>query len=191
MKQSTRVINIISIVIPIVVAILLGIPQKLDLGAWTKVLPHLNAVINSITSILLISALIAIKNKNIGLHQTFMRFAFILGACFLVFYVIYHLTNPSTKFLGEGGIRYVYFFILISHILLSLIVLPFVLLFIFSIGINTRIFLSFFVFIFFLKHLEKVRISTQYEDFDPELKKVALGTFVLSLLFFISFTIEF
>ncbi len=72
-----------------------------------------------------------------------------------------------------------------------LIVLPFVLLFIFSIGINTRIFLSFFVFIFFLKHLEKVRKSTQYEDFDPELKKVALGTFVLSLLFFISFTIEF
>lgn len=127
MKQSTRVINIISIVIPIVVAILLGIPQKLDLGAWTKVLPHVNAVINSLTSILLISALIAIKNKNIGLHQTFMRFAFILGACFLVFYVIYHLTNPSTKFLGEGGIRYVYFFILISHILLSLIVLPFVL----------------------------------------------------------------
>jgi 1,4-dihydroxy-2-naphthoate octaprenyltransferase len=72
-----------------------------------------------------------------------------------------------------------------------LIVLPFVLLFVFSIGINTRIFLSFFVFIFFLKHLEKVRKSTQYEDFDPELKKVALGTFVLSLLFFISFTIEF
>lgn len=127
MNQSTRVINIISIVIPVVVAILLGIPQKLDLGGWTKVLPHLNAVINSITSVLLIAALIAIKNKNIALHQTFMRLAFILGACFLVFYVTYHLTNPSTKFLGEGGIRYVYFFILISHILLSLIVLPFVL----------------------------------------------------------------
>lgn len=67
-----------------------------------------------------------------------------------------------------------------------LIVIPFVLLFIFSIIISTRILLSFFVFIFFLKHLEKIRKSTKYEDFDPELKKVALGTFVLSILFWLS-----
>jgi 1,4-dihydroxy-2-naphthoate polyprenyltransferase len=67
-----------------------------------------------------------------------------------------------------------------------LIVIPFVLLFIFSIIIHTRILLSFFVFIFFLKHLEKIRKSTKYEDFDPELKKVALGTFVLSILFWLS-----
>lgn len=127
MNQSKRAINIISIVIPLAVAILLGIPQKVDLGGWTKMLPHLNAGINSLTSILLIVAIIAIKSKNIALHQTCMRFAFILGACFLVFYVLYHLTNPSTKFQGEGGLRYFYFIILISHILLSLIVLPFVL----------------------------------------------------------------
>lgn len=68
-----------------------------------------------------------------------------------------------------------------------LIVAPFVLLFIFSIGINTRLFFSFWVFIFLLKHLEKVRKSNRYEDFDPELKKVALSTFVLSFLFFVSF----
>lgn len=67
-----------------------------------------------------------------------------------------------------------------------LIVFPFVCLFIFSIGIDTRITLSYFVFIFFLKHLEKVRKATKYEDFDPELKKVALGTFVLSILFWLS-----
>jgi 1,4-dihydroxy-2-naphthoate polyprenyltransferase len=67
-----------------------------------------------------------------------------------------------------------------------LIVIPFVLLFIFSIIISTRILLIFFVFIFFLKHLEKIRKSTKYEDFDPELKKVALGTFVLSILFWLS-----
>jgi len=127
MNQSTRVINIISIAIPLVVAILLGIPQKVDLGAWTKILPHLNAGINTLTSVLLIAAFVAIKSKNIALHQTLMRFAFILGACFLIFYVLYHLTNPSTKFQGSGMIRYVYFFVLISHIILSLIVLPFVL----------------------------------------------------------------
>jgi 1,4-dihydroxy-2-naphthoate polyprenyltransferase len=67
-----------------------------------------------------------------------------------------------------------------------LIVIPFVLLFIFSFIISTRILLIFFVFIFFLKHLEKIRKSTKYEDFDPELKKVALGTFVLSILFWLS-----
>lgn len=68
-----------------------------------------------------------------------------------------------------------------------LIVVPFVLLFIFSIGINARLFFNFWVFIYLLKHLEKVRKSNRYEDFDPELKKVALSTFVLSLLFFVSF----
>jgi 1,4-dihydroxy-2-naphthoate polyprenyltransferase len=67
-----------------------------------------------------------------------------------------------------------------------LIVLPFVCLFIFSIGIDTKITLSFLVFIFFLKHLEKVRKSRKYEDFDPELKKVALGTFALSIIFWLS-----
>lgn len=67
-----------------------------------------------------------------------------------------------------------------------LIVIPFVLLFIFSIGINKQIFFSFFVFIFFLKHLEKVRKSKKYEDFDPELKKVALSTFALSILFWLT-----
>ena len=68
-----------------------------------------------------------------------------------------------------------------------LIIVPFLCLFVFSIGVKTKIFLSFFVFIFFLMHLEKVRKSTSAVDFDPELKKVALGTFVLSLLIWISF----
>jgi 1,4-dihydroxy-2-naphthoate octaprenyltransferase len=68
-----------------------------------------------------------------------------------------------------------------------LIIVPFLCLFVFSIGVKTKIFLSFFVFIFFLMHLEKVRKSSSAVDFDPELKKVALGTFVLSILIWISF----
>jgi 1,4-dihydroxy-2-naphthoate octaprenyltransferase len=68
-----------------------------------------------------------------------------------------------------------------------LIIVPFLCLFVFSIVVKTKIFLSFFVFIFFLMHLEKVRKSTSAVDFDPELKKVALGTFVLSILIWISF----
>ncbi len=72
-----------------------------------------------------------------------------------------------------------------------LIIAPFFSLFIFSIGVNTKIGFSFIVFIFFLMHLDKVRKSEKHEDFDPELKKVALGTFVLSILFWISFLYNF
>ncbi len=71
-----------------------------------------------------------------------------------------------------------------------LIIVPFLCLFFFSIGVKTQIFLSIIVFIFLLKHLEKVRKSTTPEEFDPELKKVALGTFVLSILIWISFYIN-
>ena len=125
--KSTKFINTVSVIIPLVVAILLGLPQKVQLGEWTKLLPHINAVINSMTSLVLVLAVWAIKTRRIELHQNLMRFAFILGAVFLVFYVLYHLTNESTKYGGEGLIRYFYYFILISHILLSLVVLPFVL----------------------------------------------------------------
>ncbi|MDP5120283.1 MAG: DUF420 domain-containing protein [Spirosomaceae bacterium] len=126
-KKSMVLINTLSVVIPVVVAILLGIRTKLDLGEWTTVLPHLNAVINSLTTIFLLVGLYFIKQKNIQYHQYTMTIAFSLGACFLVFYVIYHLTNASTTYGGEGNIRYFYYTILISHILMSLIVLPFVL----------------------------------------------------------------
>lgn len=122
-----KLINTLSVVIPIVVAILLGIRTKVDLGEWTTILPHLNAVINSLTTIFLLVGLWFIKQKNIKLHQYMMTIAFSLGGLFLVCYVLYHLSNASTSYGGEGGIRYFYYFILISHILMSLVVLPFVL----------------------------------------------------------------
>jgi putative membrane protein len=124
---SMTTINIVSVVIPIVVAVLLGIQSKPDLGTWTKILPHLNAIINSFTAVLLIIGLVLIKRKDTQAHRVIMTTAFFLGGLFLVFYVVYHLTNNSTTFGGAGAIRYFYYFILISHILLSLIVLPLVL----------------------------------------------------------------
>lgn len=126
-KYSLRTINIVSVVIPIVVAILLGIRSKPDFGSWTKILPHLNAIINSLTALLLIIGLVIVKKGDKQSHRVIMTTAFVLGGLFLVFYVLYHLTNPSTSFGGEGYIRYFYYFVLISHILLSLIVLPLVL----------------------------------------------------------------
>ena len=126
-NSSLKLINIISIVIPVVVAILLGIQNKLDLGTWTSILPKINAVINSTTAILLLFGLYFIKNKKIEIHKKFMSSAFFLGGLFLVFYVIYHLTNAATPYGGTGIIRYFYYFNLITHILASLVVLPFVL----------------------------------------------------------------
>lgn len=126
-SKSKLLINIISIVVPIAVAVMLSFPNKLDLGEWTKNLSHAIGAINSLTTIVLIAGLIFIKRKQINLHRLAMSGAFALGGLFLICYVIYHVSNPSNKFNGEGFSRTIYFFVLISHIGLSLVVLPLVL----------------------------------------------------------------
>ncbi len=127
-KKYNRIINIIAVAIPVVVAILLNprIP-KVDLGAWTKILPHVNGFINSMTAVLLLAGFYFIKQKNVIAHRLIMTSAFSLGAIFLVSYVLYHLSNESTPFGGEGAIRPIYYFLLISHITLSIVVVWFVL----------------------------------------------------------------
>lgn len=126
-KGADRFINSVSIVIPLVVAILLGIRQKVDLGDWTAYLPHLNGLINTATSLLLLLGLYFIRRKNVIAHRRTMLTAFTFGSVFLVSYVLYHLSNESTPFGGQGWIRPVYYFLLVSHIILSVVVLWFVL----------------------------------------------------------------
>lgn len=126
-RKYNLLINVLAVAIPLVVAVLLGVRQKVDLGAWTKVLPHVNAVINSLTSILLVIGFLFIQRKNIAAHRRTMTAAFVLGSLFLVSYVLYHLSNESTPFGGEGLIRPIYYFLLISHIVLSVVVVWFVL----------------------------------------------------------------
>ncbi|MFN5102476.1 MAG: DUF420 domain-containing protein [Planctomycetota bacterium] len=126
-RKAMLVANILSIAIPLVVALLLGIPTKIDLGSWTKQLPHLIGAINVVTSGVLVIGWLAIRSGKVSVHRSAMLTAFGLGAGFLVCYVLYHLTNPSTKFGGQGAIRGVYYFVLLSHILLSRVVLPLVL----------------------------------------------------------------
>jgi putative membrane protein len=82
---------------------------------------------NGITAVLLIAAVVAIKNGNRVLHERLIKICMLCSALFLVMYVLYHMTSDSTPYGGTGPIRYVYFVILISHILLSVIVIPFVL----------------------------------------------------------------
>lgn len=127
-KKSMLWIRILSIAIPVAVAVLLGLPTKLNLGDWVYVLPDVIGVINTLTALALIAAFVAVKRKNIDLHRKFNGLAFILGAVFLVCYVLYHASAESTPYGGEGAIRYVYYFLLISHILLSIGVVPLVLL---------------------------------------------------------------
>lgn len=126
-QKANKVINILAIAIPVAVAVLLGIRQKVDLGSWTSYLPHINGIINSLTAVLLLTGLYFIKQKNVVAHKRTMLAAFVLGSIFLVSYVLYHLTNESTAFGGQGWIRPVYYFLLVSHIVLSIVVVWFVL----------------------------------------------------------------
>ena len=123
-KKYNRWIVILSVAIPLVVAALFGIRIDIDLPVF---LPPIYAAINAVTSILLLFAFWAIKNKERDLHERSIKVALLLSAIFLVLYVLYHMTSDSTPFGGQGMIRYVYFFVLISHILLSILVIPFVL----------------------------------------------------------------
>nr|BFF36307.1 DUF420 domain-containing protein [Tenacibaculum mesophilum] len=124
-KKYKKFITIVSIVIPIAVAALFGI--KIPNVEPLSFLPPIYASINGFTAMLLVASVVAIKNGKIKLHEQLNTTAIVCSALFLVMYVAYHMTSDSTKFGGEGIIKYVYFFILITHILLSIIVIPFVL----------------------------------------------------------------
>jgi putative membrane protein len=128
-QRFNKFIIIVSIVIPVVVAILFGVKLK-DFGydvAPLSFLPPIYATINGITALVLIAAVVSIKKGKRILHERLMTTAISLSVAFLVMYVAYHMTSDSTKFGGEGTIRLVYFFILISHIILSIAIIPLVL----------------------------------------------------------------
>jgi putative membrane protein len=128
-QKFSKLIIIVSILIPVVVAILFNVKLK-DLGYNVEplsFLPPIYATINGITAVVLVVGVLAIKNGKRQLHKQLMTTAIALSVAFLVMYVAYHMTTDSTKFGGEGIIRPIYFFILISHILLSIAVIPLVL----------------------------------------------------------------
>lgn len=128
-KKYDKWIIALSIIIPIVVAVLFGVNLN-KLGYNVKplsFLPPIYATTNGITAVLLVWAVWAIKRKKIRLHETLIKICIALSIAFLVMYVAYHMTSESTPYGGEGSIRYLYFFILITHILLSIIIIPFVL----------------------------------------------------------------
>jgi len=118
-------IIVLSVAIPLAVALLfmVRIPNVAPLGF----LPPIYAMINATTAVILLFALVAIKRKNILFHERLMKLAIFLSCVFLVMYVAYHMTSDPTPYGGTGVLRWVYYFILITHILLSIGIIPMVL----------------------------------------------------------------
>tara|TARA_Y100000389_G_C17100257_1_gene335568 strand:+ start:76 stop:597 length:522 start_codon:yes stop_codon:yes gene_type:complete len=116
---------VVSILIPVVVAILFMI--RIPNVAPLDFLPPIYASINGLTAIILILAFSAIRKKNINLHEKLMKIAISLSVIFLVMYVAYHMTSDPTPYGGSGVLRPLYFFLLISHIILSIGIIPLVL----------------------------------------------------------------
>jgi putative membrane protein len=124
-KKVVSLIVALSIIIPVAVFVLMILPEEYRLsGLDVSSLPLFHAILNGSTAVFLLMGLYFVKNKNLKLHKTSMLSAFALSSIFLVSYVIYHYSKESSTFGGEGAIRYLYFFILISHILLAITVVP-------------------------------------------------------------------
>ncbi len=124
-KRYKKFIIITSVVLPIAIGVLFGV--KIPNVAPLSFLPPIYATINGFTALTLIAAIVFIKKGNRILHERLITLAMMLSVLFLLMYIAYHMTSDATKFGGEGMIKYVYFFVLITHIILSIIVIPFVL----------------------------------------------------------------
>ncbi len=132
-KIIFRIVTAVSIFVFLVVLILQSkvitlFPEGATVPPWVFFLPKLNAILNGTCSILLIISLIQIKNRNIRTHKILNIITFILSSLFLVSYIVFHATGIQTTYGGVGPIRYIYYFILITHIILAAVVLPLVLL---------------------------------------------------------------
>lgn len=128
-KTFFRLILVVSILIPLVVTALYMLPENLRPSAsFAKHLPFINAIINTLVTIALLSGYYLIRvSKNKFAHKLLMLTAFVLSGLFLVSYVTFHLTIPSTHYGGEGLVKYIYLLILLTHILLAAAIVPMVL----------------------------------------------------------------
>lgn len=140
-QQDLKIIKVIALVSIAAICFLFWLiyfaPSAPTKVTWSSKLPALNAILNTLSASCLLMGVIAVKKKNIELHKKLLFSAFGFSALFLISYIIYHYFQGDTKFLATGIIRYIYFFILISHILLSIIALPMVLT-TFYLGIKDR-----------------------------------------------------
>jgi len=126
-KKARWLIGIFSFVVFAIIVALGRIKLGVKVGFDPHVFARINAGVNTVVAVLLVAALIAVKQKKYLLHKRIMLTAMILSIIFLISYIAHHLLAGETKFGGQGTIRYVYFFILSTHIFLAAIILPFIL----------------------------------------------------------------
>ncbi len=126
-SRARLLILTVSFVVFAAVAILSRVKLTVHLGFDIHVFALFNAIINSIVSILLVWAYVAVRRKNYVTHKRLMLTAIGLSVTFLLFYISHHLMTDETKFGGEGPIRYFYYVLLATHIVLAAVILPFIL----------------------------------------------------------------
>lgn len=129
-KITFRFITAVSIVVFLVVVILNRkiLPVQMATPSFVYFLPKLNAIINGLCSVLLVISFIQIKKRNITAHRRLNFATFLLSSVFLISYILFHYFVKETTYGGTGAIKYVYYTILISHIILAAAVLPLILL---------------------------------------------------------------
>ncbi len=126
-KTANWLIGIFSFVVFAVVVTLGRVKLDVSPGFDIHVFARINAIINSVIALLLLAALWAVRQKKYALHKRFMITSLVLSILFLVSYIAHHLLAGETKFGGEGTMKTVYYIILITHVILAAIILPFIL----------------------------------------------------------------
>lgn len=127
-KIMVPAILVISVIVPVLVLILMYLPERYDLlGGRFDNFPLFHAILNFFTALLLVSGYFAMRIKELVWHRNLMISAFFVSSVFLISYVISKISNEPVPYGGEGMLRYIYFFILITHILLSAVIVPLVL----------------------------------------------------------------
>lgn len=140
-KKAYWLIGIFSVVVFLAVSVLTKIKLNVDLGFDVHLFAAFNAFVNATIAVLLVAALVAVKNGKYLLHKQIMMAALVLSILFLVSYIAHHLLAGEAKFgdadhdgivtdaekAAVGGIRTIYFIILITHIILAALILPFIL----------------------------------------------------------------
>lgn len=140
-KKAYWLIGIFSVVVFVAVSVLTKLKLNMDLGFDVHLFALFNAITNASIAVLLVAALVVVKNGNYQMHKQLMMAALILSVLFLVSYIAHHLFAGEARFgdsnhdglvseeekLAVGSLRYVYYLILITHIFLAGIILPFIL----------------------------------------------------------------
>jgi putative membrane protein len=123
-KATFLVLAVSAAALLVLVGVIYGHGRAAEVPAWVSWLPAVNALLNGTSAVFLVLAYRAIRRRDVVTHSRRMLTSLGASALFLVSYIVYHSVHGDTHFAGQGLVRAVYFFILVTHIGLSAVVLP-------------------------------------------------------------------